>query len=300
MTPRPILVTGCPRSGTTWVGSVLAHGSRVAYIHEPFNPAYGRPFTPAPFRRQFEYITDESAPLFEPGLRQTLNFYYDLGHQLGRPQRLHSLKTWLAFRWHRWWGGWRPLVKDPIALLSAEWLAARFNMRVVVMVRHPGGFASSMKRHPSMLTPARDFLSQPRLMSDWLGPFQADLEASEHWSTLERAALQWRLLNWVADRYRSRNPDWIFVRHEDLCADPETGFARLFQQLEIPWNGAASRVLKRYSRPGNPAEVETTWDLVRDSRAVRNAWRARLSPEELELVRQRTADVASLFYGQEW
>lgn len=300
MSARPILVTGCPRSGTTWVGSILAHAPGVAYIHEPFNPGDGRPFTRAPFSRQFEYIDDENAGTFEPGLRETLNFYYDPRHHARRAGWRHSLKTWLAFRWHRWWGGWRPLVKDPIALLSAEWLASRFGMDVVVMVRHPGGFASSMKRHPDMLTPARDFLSQPALMRDLLQPFRADLEAWDGCSTLERAALQWRMLNGIADLYRRRNPGWIVVRHEDLCADPESGFRSLFARLRLPFSRGVRRVLHRLSRPGNPAEVSTTWDLVRDSRAVRDVWKTRLSREELALLRERTSDVASRFYDEDW
>jgi hypothetical protein len=35
---RPILVTGAHRSGTTWVGRMLALVPGVEYIHEPFNP----------------------------------------------------------------------------------------------------------------------------------------------------------------------------------------------------------------------------------------------------------------------
>ena len=35
--PPPILVTGAPRSGSTWVGNVLALDKRTGYVHEPFN-----------------------------------------------------------------------------------------------------------------------------------------------------------------------------------------------------------------------------------------------------------------------
>ena len=34
---RPILVTGAHRSGTTWVGKMLAASREVAYISEPLN-----------------------------------------------------------------------------------------------------------------------------------------------------------------------------------------------------------------------------------------------------------------------
>ena len=38
------------------------------------------------------------------------------------------------------------LLKDPIALLSAPWLARRFGYRPLVVVRHPAGFVSSLVR----------------------------------------------------------------------------------------------------------------------------------------------------------
>ena len=40
---QSILVTGAPRSGTTWAGSTIAAAARLRYVHEPFNPHYYRP-----------------------------------------------------------------------------------------------------------------------------------------------------------------------------------------------------------------------------------------------------------------
>ena len=37
---KPILVTGAHRSGTTWVGKMLALAPGVAYLHEPFSPTH--------------------------------------------------------------------------------------------------------------------------------------------------------------------------------------------------------------------------------------------------------------------
>lgn len=38
---RHILVTGCPRSGTTFLGKVLSFPTEVGYIREPFNRDFG-------------------------------------------------------------------------------------------------------------------------------------------------------------------------------------------------------------------------------------------------------------------
>ena len=40
-TPGWCFVTGMPRSGTTFVASVLSAGPSVAYVHEPFNARCG-------------------------------------------------------------------------------------------------------------------------------------------------------------------------------------------------------------------------------------------------------------------
>src|SRR5438105_11589923 len=85
--PRPILVTGSHRSGTTWVGRVLAASpSGMGYIWEPFNPRH-RPGTfPVRFPHYFHYVTAENAAGCERALADTLAFRY-------RPAaELHSLR----------------------------------------------------------------------------------------------------------------------------------------------------------------------------------------------------------------
>lgn len=292
------------------MGSVLAHAPGLVYIHEPFNPGYGRPFTRAPFTRQFQYVTPANAHVYEPGLRETLGFYYGLPDRLRAIRQskgpawkaaraaFHAIRTWAAFQVHRRSRRWRPLVKDPIALLSAEWLAERFDMQVVVMIRHPAGFVSSALRHPGILTRAEDFLDQPELMEGPLAPFRAELESSrDGWPALERAVLQWRLLNGVVAGFRRRHPEWTYLRHEDLCADPEAGFLALADRLGVDFAADARRVLERTSRPGDSPEVETAWEVRRNSRAVPTLFRTRLSAEQIATVRLRSADVSTLFYG---
>jgi hypothetical protein len=67
-----------------------------------------------------------------------------------------------------------PLIKDPIALFAAEWLADVFGVRVVVLIRHPAAFAASLKRL-NWTHPFGDFLAQPLFMRDLLAPFEEDI-----------------------------------------------------------------------------------------------------------------------------
>src|SRR5262245_36354035 len=52
---RPILVTGSQRSGSTWVGQMLASHPRVVYFWEPFNRMVPR----SPVKYWYHHVTDE-------------------------------------------------------------------------------------------------------------------------------------------------------------------------------------------------------------------------------------------------
>ena len=44
-----VLVTGSHRSGTTWVGKILAEAPETCYLHEPFKPGWHPPYAFASF-----------------------------------------------------------------------------------------------------------------------------------------------------------------------------------------------------------------------------------------------------------
>src|SRR5207247_8079602 len=107
-------------------------------------------------------------------------------------------------------GARRPLVKDPIALLSSEWLARSFGMQVVVMIRHPAAFATSLKRlgwEHSFAT----FFDEGRL-PEVLRPYEAEIreQAERPGEILAQAALLCRLLYHAVAGYRDRHPAWVF------------------------------------------------------------------------------------------
>ncbi|MHC4505780.1 MAG: sulfotransferase, partial [Planctomycetota bacterium] len=240
-TGRPILVTGAHRSGTTWVGSILAASREVCYIQEPFHPGRRSGACRARFARWFTYVCGENESRFLEPLRDTLCLRYDL---LGAARAvrsaadvprflLRSAREYARLLAYRALGA-PPLVKDPIALFSAEWLASRFGMDVVIVIRHPAGFASSLKRL-GWTFPFPDLLDQPLLMRDLLRPFEAELarRAERPGDILDQAALLWRMMHHVIADYRTRHPGWTFVRHEDLSREPVREFEGLFGKLGL-------------------------------------------------------------------
>jgi Sulfotransferase family len=298
---KPILVTGAHRSGTTWVGKMLALAPGVTYIHEPFNPRTAAGLSPARFDRYFTVVTSENEARYRPGLEQTLRFRYGLGAQLrslrgGRD--FARIPRDLARVERARMSGARPLVKDPIALLSADWLAETFGMDVVVLIRHPAAFAASLKRlgwKHSFAT----FIQDGRV-PEVLQPYEAEIreQAASPGEIMAQAALLWRVLYNAVDGYRERHPGWSFLRHEDVSAEPIATFERLYAELGLEFTASARQSIARASASDNPAELPTPHAVELDSAASLGRWRDDLTADEVETLRERTRDVWPRFYSE--
>lgn len=296
----PILVTGAHRSGTTWAGKMLALAPGVAYVHEPFNPRTSAGLSPAQFDRYFTVVTAENEARYAPGLERTFALRYDLASQLRSlrgPRDLARAARDLVRLERARRAGSRPLMKDPIALLSAEWLAQRFGMDVVVLIRHPAAFAASLKR----LGWKHSFATfmQDGEVPEVVRPYEAEIreQAERPGEILAQAALLWRLLYNAVDGYRERHPDWVYLRHEDASLDPVGTFERLYARLGLELTAAARAQIERATAPDNPPELATPHAVELDSAASLGRWREQLTAQEIDTLRERTRDVWPRFYS---
>ena len=67
----PILVTGTHRSGTTWVGKMLAADAMTAYISEPLNVLHRPGVFHAKVKYWYQYICEENEMQYLPSLPGT-------------------------------------------------------------------------------------------------------------------------------------------------------------------------------------------------------------------------------------
>ncbi len=300
-TNRAILVTGSHRSGTTWVGQMIASHPRVVYLSEPFNLEH--PGTPV--RHWFHDVTRRDDAAFRAYLTPLLTFRHSwTADFLARPgpRRLVGATLRKLGSLARHLGGCRPLLKDPIALFSAGWLADTFPTDVVVLVRHPAAFASSLKQL-GWRFPFGHLLAQEELMAGRLAPFAAEVcrfAATEH-DILDQANLLWRIFHHVILLYQRTRPGWSFVRHEDLSLDPVGGFERLFRSLGLTGYEKVRRTIEAHTSSENPRDAApgVVHELRRNSRANVWSWRDRLTTHEVRRVREATADVAVHFYADD-
>ena len=303
---RPILVTGSHRSGTGWVSRILAGSATpVHYIWEPFSVLARPGICAAGFRVWFPYVTDDNEATYLAAVRDTVALRYGVGAELRAvrsPKDVARMIRDLASTRRAARIGARPLLKDPIALFSAEWLAERFGAQPVVLIRHPAAFTSSLLRH-GWRHPFGDFLAQPVLMRDRLADSEQEIRrfAQVEQPLLEQAILLWNILHGEIARVRAARPEWMYRRHEDLVMQPLEGFTDLYERLGLADDGSLPAVVEHYSGASNPADVRSPGDQRRDSKAGVGLWKERLSPEQIARVREGTAEVASAFYAdQEW
>ena len=299
---KPILVTGSHRSGTTWVGKMLAATPEVGYIHEPFNPTHRPGICNVLFPYRFTYITEENeAPYYEP-LKETLAFHFSVKAEISAIQSLRHVgrmarnyKNFMLYRLRHA----VPLMKDPIALFSSEWLARRFDMNVVVMIRHPAAFTSSIRRL-NWKHNFSHFLNQPLLMQAYLTPFEAEIRAfaAEEHDILEQGILLWRIIHHVILRYQEKYSGWIFLRHEDISADPLYHFEYLYKRMNLAFTDSVKEVVIDYSNEDNPTEAAKGHALVkRNSKSNIKSWKTKFTGAELTHLRNAVEPISQHFYS---
>jgi len=303
----PILITGAHRTGTTWVGRMLTGSGETAYISEPLNVLHRPGIFNAPVTRWYEYICPENESVYLPAFRSLLRFNYHLWAELrslrSRRDLLRMGRDYLSFVRGRLAGA-RPLVKDPFAVLSAEWFARRLGFKVVVTVRHPAAFFSSLKRL-NWSFDLRDLFTQPLLMRDWLEPFRRELETAARApdDLLTTSALLWKVIYAAVWKMEQRNPDFHLVRHEDLSLEPVGSFRDLYAALGLTFSRRAQKFILTSSNAENPAELSlrAVHSVKLDSRWNVYNWQRRLKPEEISRIRALTEEVAAHFYSeQDW
>ncbi len=278
-----VLVTGSHRSGTTWVGTILAAHQEAEFIHEPLNVTDGHPRMRKAVRHNYSYICPQNERPFLKGYRAVLK----TGCQAEECRKAHVRHSWTV-------------IKDPFALFSIPWFASRFNCRSIVTVRRPVSMISSLKRLQWHFD-HRHLLEQPLLMRDYLEPYRAEMEAvisGPADDIIAQGCLLWRMVYDVVAQLKVASPQIVIVRHEDLSLNPWGEFFDLHKKLGIRVGAPTKKAIEFFSNSLNPKEasVNPPHTVALDSRANLDNWQHRLTAAEVNRIRNLTADVAYLYY----
>ncbi len=298
----PILATGAHRTGTTWVGRMLAASPQMAYISEPLNVLHRPGVLGAQVSFWYTYICNENKSGYLPAFRELLNFRY---HLFAEVKALRSRKDFLrmgrdcgifgrAALLHQ-----RPLLKDPFAVFSLPWFTERLNTQIVVTIRHPAAFASSLKRL-NWTFDFGDLLAQPLLMRDHLERYRTEMRSMPADDIIGQAGLLWTMVYRIVHAVRKQIPSICIVRHEDLSLDPVGSYRQLYAELGLNFTPGVERRILDSSSSENPAELsrKKVHSVKLDSRANLDNWKRRLSSAEIARIRRETEEVAHLYYPE--
>lgn len=302
-TIKHILVTGSHRSGTTWVGKTISQHPIIKYIHEPFNVSHPNNtiglklekwFTFAPTSIQKKDIEDSfDKLLFSNPFHRAIRSSRVAGLDAKFPLRFCKHLLMNLFIRHRF------LIKDPIALLSAGWLHEMYDFQVVCMIRHPLGFVGSLKNAGWVPKTFESFKNQEALMQSWLKPFkdQVNFFCKKPGGLIEHACFFWNILHYAIIDYQKRYSSWLFLKYEDIASHPISGFQRIFDYLKLPMSETIQRYISIYTSDKNPAKAKTTQYQPRNSKKSLDAWKERLTAQEIKQVMIATRNISAELYG---
>lgn len=292
---KNILVTGSHRSGSTWTGKVLARAEKVRYIHEPFNIGIKRVNSPLAY--WFEYL--EGTPQAH---QEEVRKYLDSFFSFFNTQKLRRLLTirsksdihFFLTDYKGTLSSDRTIIKDPIAIMSAEWLAKNYDCSVVMMIRHPAAFVASLKVK-SWEFDFNNLNDQAVLIEQKLDRYKDQIKeyATTKKDIIDQGILLWNVIHAVIDDYQKRHSsDWYFIKHEDLSIDPVKEFKNLFEYLELNFSEKISNHIIETTTAGK----ESNWK--RDSKSNVKTWKERLTANEISRVKQGTMEVWPKFYTE--
>lgn len=315
MTPdKGLLVTGLPRSGTSWVGKMLEASGEVVYVNEPMNPQHPPGQSPgvldARVTHRFQYISDADDEQWRRAFEKTLGLRYGFRAELGRNRSAYDLARMAKYGTSFTTGrlrGRRAMLDDPFAIFSTGWLVQQMGVEAVVLVRDPVSFVGSW-RALNWRIHFHELLEQPALVQDHLGPYVDRMRAlvgSSDW--LARTCLLWEATYDVVDRAFRQIPGVHVIGYENLVQDPMGGFADLYGRFGLTWSDQAAGRVREATTEKAGAEKKFQWSLrggisrtayrPQGAATALSTYRTRLSADEVARVRELTADVAGRVLG---
>jgi hypothetical protein len=295
------------RSGTSWLGAMLAAGDDFVNIGEPLNASNRQTILPRRVSSWYLHITAGNEADFLPYYEDAVVFRAHPIHDVKR-MRLGSPRD--PIRMARRWGSFalgrlqrrRLLIKDPFAVFSIDWFIRRLGCQVVVTVRHPVAVVSSLKR----LRFSFDFdnlLRQPSLMNGKLRHFRSAIEASLRSpdDIIGQGSLLWRIIyESLAEIDPETSPAIRVVRHEDVSLNPLRHCEALYNWLGLDLSAKAREAIEASTSETNPREVpaRNPYKVRLASQANLGNWQRRLDEAEIARILEITEPVVARYYPE--
>lgn len=302
---KKVLVTGSHRSGTTWTGKTIAKAKGMRYVHEPFNVHIKRkkPLK-TPFKYDFEYLEKNEknkVAFVYLNMFCNNNFLFNIKRFIN-VRSINEFKNLIVDIKSR--KNNETVIKDPIAIMSAEWLYNNFDINVVILIRHPAAFIASL-RVKGWEFDFKNIKNQEKLVENLIPEYKKAIEnqITKKRDIIEQGILLWNIIHKVILKYSIEyEKKWYFIRHEDLSINPIKEFKDIFKFLNLKFDDEIHDYIK------STTEVKMKFNDIEKSIPIENVkrnskqniktWKKRLDNEEIEKIKKETYSIWKEFYTE--
>lgn len=305
MTGKPILVSGMPRSGNTWLARLLATASGTALTgREPMNPR-GRQYALAktlPGWASVQTLTPRQARALRSCYRGLNPMVYS---RYGRRQWAAALP------------GTRTIIKDPFAMLSLPAVVGATGAKAVLVYRHPGAALTSYRRMgwAPDLVELQVVIDQRREAG--LDPVPVvDLPRPDDASEPVAMGLFWAALYRMTLNDAARTPGLVVLSHPEIAGGGVRAGQSLFSELGLSWTDESAAELTQGAsgskatadadaggggndtgRDHGAVDPKTLHNFDRNPGEVASSWRGRLGQTEIDAIESVTEQVRADLYA---
>jgi hypothetical protein len=239
---------------------MIAAAPSTAFLFEPFNIRMnGEKIT-----YWYTYISENNERYYYKYIKDTISFRHNIISLINKSRNsrdiIHEMKKHVIY-WKYYLLEYRPIIKDPFAVFSSEWLVSKFDMDIIIMIRHPAAFAGSLKQ------------------KDWQY-YMVSIYKNKYpkWLFVRHEDISKDPINSFRNLFHKLN--LTFTDHAEEIIEKYTSSSQ-----EVSFSDIKHRPPVRHL----------------DSFENIKSWKNRLTEEEVERVKSQVRDVAREFYSdEEW
>lgn len=281
---QPVLIISLPRSGSSWVGKTLGLARNALYLREPISQAHLARQT----KKGVVFTVNQSEQ--PPGYHFSAETAF-AGLPHFPPMVLKYPEQWKLRDRRK-----RRLVIKEVNPLALGWLIGRYRPRVIYLVRHPAAVAASFERlgwlNEEIQGGDDQRFSLRRMTSDGAAAARFSYSAWAEHGALQGAVMR-SAMSALADY-----PDQLVIKYEDICADPQASFARLYRFAGLDWDARSEEAVHRQSNLQEHNRFES-YSTYRNSRAMVGSWKEEVHPRALAELNKGFRHFAPPFYSEE-
>ena len=277
---RPaIMVISLPRSGSTWVGNVIASHPETVFLHEPVTK-HCLDLKPGP---SYFYVDKNEPPaLFDQKSRDAFH-----GIPLFSRSYRGPAEQWNIFTRRQK----RLLIKEVNPLAMEYWLA-HFSFMCLLLIRHPAAVAASASKlgWTEGTIDQRFPKESPEL--DFFDPKHVD---ADYWT--RSGAVQAYVIKKLGEIGRE-SPNCRLFQYEDLCSDPIGEFKKVFEFTQLDFAAEAKAFIEETTSDTGQAYKPGSFTIRRRSSEMIDSWRKHVDASDLDKLRDAYLAYDPPFYHE--